>query len=82
MLKGILEGLIKASVNFMFTKVYNNYNTNYKVEKGSTFIQVIVPDEKAAEALGKTLRGEIANAPVQIGTDKNRRRSRLFVVLV
>ena len=53
----------------MFTKVYNNYNTNYKVEKGGTLINVIVPDEKSAEAFGKALKGHLAQKPEQVATD-------------
>jgi len=40
----------------MFTRVTNNYTTNYNVEKGATLLQVVVSDKESAEAFANALK--------------------------
>ena len=40
----------------MFTRIYNNYTTNYNVEKGGTLLQFVVPDKESAEKFAEALK--------------------------
>ena len=62
-LKGLFEVTIRKIKINMFNRTVNN---TYNIGNGGTLIQVTVPDEKSAEALGKALRGEVGKKPAQI----------------
>ena len=70
MLKGILEGLIKARNTLMFTRINNTVNHNYNVARGGTMIHITVLDKESAEALGKSIRGESTKEPELIQSEQ------------
>ena len=61
---------INLNISNMFTRVTNNYTTNYKVEKGATLLQVVVSDRESAEAFANALKSQPTQEQVTSDTEQ------------